>query len=69
MSILSEGFAARVRGQRFVQDRRGATSIEYALIASLIFLVIVAGVTSAGDTLTAVFEKVGSEFRKAGRAE
>ena len=33
----------------FLADRRGATAIEYGLICSLIFLVIVTAVTSFGN--------------------
>ena len=35
--------------RRFIKDRSGATAIEYALVASLISIVIVLGVTSIGD--------------------
>lgn len=37
--------------KRFWSDESGATSIEYALIAMLIFLVIVSAVTTIGRNL------------------
>jgi len=37
----------------FVRDRRGATSIEYAVLIGLIFLAIVTSVGSTGSGLTA----------------
>ena len=37
----------------FVRDRRGATSIEYAVLIGLIFLAIVSSVGSTGSGLTA----------------
>jgi pilus assembly protein Flp/PilA len=44
------------------KDARGATAIEYALIASLIAMVIVAGVTQAGGSLQAVFNMIAGAF-------
>jgi len=43
-------------------DRRGVTAIEYALIASLIFLVIIVAVTGMGNRLPAIFDKVSTEL-------
>jgi len=40
---------------KFFRDERGATAIEYALIASLIGMAIVGGVTAVGDTLNGAF--------------
>ncbi len=40
---------------KFFRDERGATAIEYALIASLIGLVIIGAVTSIGDALNGTF--------------
>ena len=39
----------------FCAETRGATAIEYALLAALIALVILAGVTTIGDTLSNTF--------------
>jgi pilus assembly protein Flp/PilA len=40
---------------RFLRDTNAATSIEYALVASLIAVVIVAGVKAVGTSLQAKF--------------
>jgi pilus assembly protein Flp/PilA len=42
----------------FAFDARGATAIEYALIASLIAIVIVTGVTAVGTKLSTFFASV-----------
>ena len=43
-------------------DERGTTAIEYALIASLISVVILTAVTSIGTTLTGIFNSVAAGF-------
>ena len=47
---------------RFRQDENGATAIEYALVGGLISIVIVAAVTSIGNTLSGNFSQVVSGF-------
>ncbi len=47
---------------RFLRDEKGATSIEYALIAVLVSIVIVGGATLVGTTLRSTFTSVGSAF-------
>lgn len=47
---------------RFLGDRSGATAIEYALIASLIFLVIIASVGNVGTSLIGIFNDVAAGF-------
>ncbi|WP_422392788.1 Flp family type IVb pilin [Marinicauda algicola] len=44
--------SARARLNAFLADERAATSIEYALIASIVSIAIVTAVTSIGGTLT-----------------
>ena len=46
----------------FARDESGATAIEYALIAGLIFLVIIPGVTAVGTKLTNTFTEVSSNL-------
>ena len=46
--------------QRFMGDERGATAIEYGLIAALIAGVIVTAVTSVGTGLKTKFNAVGN---------
>lgn len=40
---------------KFLQSRNGATSVEYAVIASLIFFAIFAGLGMIGDALNGIF--------------
>ena len=40
---------------RFVRDESGATAIEYGLIAALIAVVIITGVTAVGTKLSTTF--------------
>ena len=44
--------------QRFLNDEEGVTAIEYALIASLIAVVIIAAVTTTGTNINNVFLKI-----------
>ncbi|MGD9845667.1 MAG: Flp family type IVb pilin [Variibacter sp.] len=48
---------------RFRQDEAGATAVEYALIASGIFLAITTVVFSVGTTVAGNFEKVLAGFK------
>lgn len=45
---------------QFLGDDRGATSIEYALIGSLICLVIISAVGAVGTNLTPIFNAVAA---------
>ena len=48
--------------QRFLAEETGATSIEYALIAAGISIVIVASVNAIGTQLTSVFTSVSTQL-------
>jgi pilus assembly protein Flp/PilA len=48
--------------QRFRRDRSGATAIEYALIASLIAVVIAGSVAALGTHLVATYNSVTAIF-------
>jgi pilus assembly protein Flp/PilA len=48
--------------KRFQKDASGATAIEYALIAGLVSIVIVAGATSIGSRLFDIFTAVNNGF-------
>lgn len=53
---ISGGGAPMLRRLRLLfSDRRGVTMIEYALVASLISITIVAAVTSIGTTISTEF--------------
>ena len=40
----------------FLKDEKGATAIEYGLIAALIALGLIAGATAVGESLNAKFQ-------------
>jgi pilus assembly protein Flp/PilA len=48
--------------QKLTTDRRAVTAIEYALIAALIAVVIIAAVTSLGTNVSSTFNSVASEL-------
>ena len=45
---------------RLFDDEAGATAIEYALIAALLSMSIVAGATTVGGELTKLFDKIAT---------
>ena len=47
---------------RFLKDESGATAIEYGLIAALIAVAIISGVTALGKNAGATFNKVADEM-------
>ena len=51
--------------KRFVTDEAGATAIEYGLIAALIGVAIIAGVTLTGAKISAIFNKVATTLSTA----
>jgi len=48
---------------RFLQDRSGATAIEYALIASSISIVIVGAINNVGATTVQMYSNVATALR------
>ena len=49
---------------RFLKNKSGATAIEYGLIAALISVAIIGGVTTLGKNTQGTFNKVGTEIAK-----
>lgn len=49
--------------RRFLADEHGATAIEYALIASLIFLAIVAAVSNFANKTTSMFDDIAAHVK------
>ncbi|HVV61763.1 MAG TPA: Flp family type IVb pilin [Pseudolabrys sp.] len=49
--------------QGFLRDTRGATSIEYALIASGISIVILATVNAMGTSLQGMYQSVSDALK------
>ena len=48
---------------RFVRDESGATAIEYGLIAALIAVVIITGVTAVGTHLSTTFNNLSASLK------
>jgi pilus assembly protein Flp/PilA len=46
----------------FLRDDKGATAIEYGLIAALIAVAIIAGATTVGTNLGTTFTTIGSSL-------
>ena len=49
--------------ETFVRDENGATAIEYGLIAALIAVAIIGGVTAVGTNLSTTFTNVASNLK------
>jgi pilus assembly protein Flp/PilA len=60
MLTIREYIKMKIIFRRFVKDESGATAIEYGLIASLIGVAIIAGVTALGTSLNSTFQGVSS---------
>jgi pilus assembly protein Flp/PilA len=56
---LSRGSGSRPAFVKFMRDDRGATAIEYGLIAGLIALVVI-------GAMSAVFSGIGAQFNNIG---
>jgi pilus assembly protein Flp/PilA len=48
---------------RFVRDESGATAIEYGLIAALVAVVIITGVTAVGTKLSTTFVTLSGKLK------
>jgi len=48
---------------RFIRDESGATAIEYGLIAALIAVVIITGVTAVGSSLSTTFNDLSTSLK------
>jgi pilus assembly protein Flp/PilA len=46
-----------------LKNRKGATAIEYGLIAALIAVAIIGGVTSLGTNASGTFNKVSAKMK------
>jgi pilus assembly protein Flp/PilA len=57
--------AARPRLRDFTANQAGATAIEYGLIVSLIFLVILSSVTMFGSKATNMYNTISSTIGSA----
>lgn len=50
---------------RFFKDEDGVTAIEYGLIAAMVAIVIIAGLTILGPALNTAFTTVGNKVNTA----
>ena len=51
---------------RLMKDESGATAIEYGLIAALIAVAAIAGMSSLGSQLKSIFNRVATTLQNAG---
>lgn len=51
---------------KFLKDEDGVTSVEYAIMAALIALVVIAGATILGNNTNATFNTVAGRIPGAG---
>lgn len=49
--------------KHFLKDESGATAIEYGLIAALIAVVIITGVTAVGTKLSTTFSDLSTNLK------
>ena len=49
--------------KKLMTDRRGATAIEYGLIAALIAVAAISGISTLGNKLKTTFTNVSSNMR------
>ena len=52
-----------LRVRNFLSDKSGVTAIEYALIASLIAVFIIAAVQLVGTQVSTVFTEIGNTLK------
>ncbi len=50
--------------KKFFKDESGATAIEYGLIAALVSVAIIGGVSTVGSSTQSTFANVGTEIGK-----
>jgi pilus assembly protein Flp/PilA len=48
---------------RFIRDETGATAIEYGLIAALVAVVIITGLTAVGTKLSTKFASIATTLK------
>lgn len=49
-----------------VRSQKGVTMIEYALIAALVAVVVIAALTTLGSDLTSIFTQISTKLQGAG---
>lgn len=61
--VLQPVCKLRALSRSFWRDTSGATAIEYALIASLVAMVIIGTVTALGTSLTSKYENTAAAMQ------
>lgn len=56
--MLTEGRVMKTLLKRFAADQSGATAIEYALIAVIVSIAIVASMRTIGDSVIGLFDYI-----------
>jgi pilus assembly protein Flp/PilA len=56
------GLSMRIHIKPFLRDERGATAIEYGMIAALVSVLIIASVKAIGTKLSAAFSNIKSNL-------
>lgn len=59
-------FATKVASWLSIDSESGVTAIEYGLLAALIAVVIIVGVTLIGTNLQAIFNYIGGKLKVPG---
>jgi pilus assembly protein Flp/PilA len=62
-AISKKGSVMRAILRNFWNNQSGATAIEYGLIAALIAVVIITGVTAVGTKLSTTFTNISTTLR------
>ena len=52
-----------LRVRNFLSDESGVTAIEYALIASLIAVFVIAAITTVAQSVSTVFTEIGGAIK------
>ena len=61
--VILKAATMRLKFRAFWADQTGATSIEYGLIAALIAIVIITGVSAIGTKLSTKFTTISSNLK------
>jgi pilus assembly protein Flp/PilA len=62
-AVQKRGLSVQHIFKQFLRDEAGATAIEYGLIAALIAVVIITGVTAVGTQLSTAFTNLSGNLR------
>lgn len=53
----------KLKLRRFLDDKRGATAIEYALIATLLSVALIGGATSIGNAINSSMDSTSQHLK------